>query len=368
MAPTSSKSRPSAGSGASRPPTASTWPKPSPPTPCGSSPGERRPGFRRPGRDWTARFPASFGFHLRLEELTVSVRGQFPGRHGRSARLFRPFESPGAAEADISVLLLDAPRRSPRCPWPCVRTCRASGRTRSALRISRSGRRCAGRLVRKQATGMLFLFGPGGPANASGLARNIAIGPCRGQPQPAGELHLRALHGAPRGPGLAAGPCRGVALPLDRGGAGLALCGFAGMGKSTLALHLAARGLDFLSNDRVLIEPASPGRGPVLHGIPKHPRLNPGTALGNPELAPFLSPRSAPVAARGLRESSAPGLVRHRGQVRRHHRRVLQRPQHRRGRAGALPPVRAPGRLGRAQLEARRRPHGGAAGGVRRTA
>jgi len=88
--------------------------------------------------------------------------------------------------------------------------------------------------------------------------------------------------------GWALGHASGVAQP-GAGGKGLALCGFSGMGKSTLALHLVARGLNFVSNDRVLVEPGAAGAGAMLHGIPKHPRLNPGTALGNPELAPLLT-------------------------------------------------------------------------------
>ncbi len=88
--------------------------------------------------------------------------------------------------------------------------------------------------------------------------------------------------------GWALGHAAGVVDPAsDRA---LALCGFCGMGKSTLALHLVARGCDFLSNDRVLVQPADePGGAAVLHGIPKQPHLNPGTALGNAELAPLLA-------------------------------------------------------------------------------
>jgi HprK-related kinase B len=135
--------------------------------------------------------------------------------------------------------------------------------------------------VRKQATGMLFLFGGG---QRGGW--NIAVGPCgANRNQLVNFLCARYMERRVAA-GWALGHAAGVALP--GAGAGLALCGFAGMGKSTLALHLVARGLDFLSNDRVLLEPGAAGRA-VLHGIPKHPRLNPGTALGNPELAPLLS-------------------------------------------------------------------------------
>lgn len=67
----------------------------------------------------------------------------------------------------------------------------------------------------------------------------------------------------------------------------LAISGLSGGGKSTSVLRMmdleAAR---FVSNDRVLVRPGTPVR--VL-GIPKHPRINPGTILGNPRLQGMLS-------------------------------------------------------------------------------
>jgi len=152
-----------------------------------------------------------------------------------------------------------------------------------------------GRLVRKQATGMLFLFGQAVQGDA-GLAPNIAVGPCaQNRNQLVNFLCARYMERRVAA-GWLLGHAAGVAQAPEIGGKALALCGFAGMGKSTLALHLVARGCDFLSNDRVLVEPR-PGFAPILHGIPKHPRLNPGTALGNPELAPHLA-RALPDALR----------------------------------------------------------------------
>ncbi|SNR89853.1 HprK-related kinase B [Humidesulfovibrio mexicanus] len=270
------------------------------------------PGFDALAGDWTARFPASFGFHLRLEELSVCVRGNSQAVMDDLRAYFAPFASPGAAEADISVLLLDAPAQEP--PVPLAVRPHLPGKRPDKERFADfpgADGAVLGRLVRKQATGMLFLFGPGGPASASGLARNIAIGPCAANRNQLVNFICARYMERRVAQGWLLGHAAGVALPLDRGGAGLALCGFAGMGKSTLALHLAARGLDFLSNDRVLIEPASPGHGPVLHGIPKHPRLNPGTALGNPELAPFLSralPRSLRAAYANLPPQALYGI------------------------------------------------------------
>lgn len=254
------------------------------------------PDFDSLAEDWAGRSPAPFGFHLRLEELTVCVRGNSQAVMDDLRAYFAPFALPCAAKPDISVLLLDAPAQEP--PVPLAVRPHLPGKRPDKERFADfpgPDGAVLGRLVRKQATGMLFLFGPGGAANASGLARNIALGPCAANRNQLVNFICARYMERRVAQGWLLGHAAGVALPQDQGGAGLALCGFAGMGKSTLALHLAARGLDFLSNDRVLIEPARPGRPALLHGIPKHPRLNPGTALGNPELAPFLAralPRS----------------------------------------------------------------------------
>jgi HprK-related kinase B len=63
---------------------------------------------------------------------------------------------------------------------------------------------------------------------------------------------------------------------------GLAIAGFAGMGKSTLALNLVGRGMKFLSNDRIMVK--SSENGVTMYGIPKLPRINPGTILASPIL------------------------------------------------------------------------------------
>lgn len=79
--------------------------------------------------------------------------------------------------------------------------------------------------------------------------------------------------------------CHAAGVTLE--GRGLGLAGFSGAGKSTLALHLMSAGWSFTSNDRLLV---GPGEDAVeMKGIPKHPRINPGTALANPDLAGIVS-------------------------------------------------------------------------------
>ena len=71
-------------------------------------------------------------------------------------------------------------------------------------------------------------------------------------------------------------------------GRGLALASLSGGGKSTLALRLIGEGMDFASNDRVMI--ARDGAGHAMWGVPKHPRINPGTILNDPKLTGILTP------------------------------------------------------------------------------
>lgn len=221
---------------------------------------------------------------LRLEELTLRVRSNSGPLIDDLRGYFAPFALAAGGPADLDFLFLDGPVEA--SPLELVPRPHLPGKKPNKEHFAdlpgRNGGQ-GGRIVRKQATGMLFVFGHGPDGG-----RNIALGPCaRNRNQLVNFLCARYMERRVAA-GWVLGHASGVARPVCAGGQGLALCGFAGMGKSTLALHLVARGLDFVSNDRVLAEPAAQG-APLLHGIPKHPRLNPGTALGNPELAPLLS-------------------------------------------------------------------------------
>lgn len=140
-----------------------------------------------------------------------------------------------------------------------------------------------GRVIRKQKTGMVFLLG-------SGL--QIAVGPCEENTNQVinfinnrylewrlrkGDLLFHAAAVADVDPSVA-GP---DGLPP-----GLAVAGFSGMGKSTLALHMMSRGLGFISNDR--LSARCDDAGHVMHGVPKLPRVNPGTIMNNTNLKSIL--------------------------------------------------------------------------------
>ncbi|WP_243362284.1 HprK-related kinase B [Fundidesulfovibrio terrae] len=127
-----------------------------------------------------------------------------------------------------------------------------------------------GRVVRKRLTGMLFLFGQG---------CNLALGPCLDNPnQVVNFINNRFIEHK-----LNQGCLLGHAAAVAWDGEGLALAGFSGMGKSTLALHMMNLGLDFVSNDRVMLGRDSGGL--TMYGVAKMPRVNPGTVLHNTSLA-----------------------------------------------------------------------------------
>ncbi|MFP4071206.1 MAG: HprK-related kinase B [Desulfovibrionales bacterium] len=132
-----------------------------------------------------------------------------------------------------------------------------------------------GRIVRKKLTGMVFVFGGGD---------NLAIGPCTANPnQVVNFVNNRFIEWR-----LNRGGLLGHAAGITHRGVGLALAGFSGMGKSTLALKLMSRGTTFVSNDRLIVTQGL--GGPRMIGVAKHPRINPGTALNNPDLACVIDP------------------------------------------------------------------------------
>jgi HprK-related kinase B len=132
-----------------------------------------------------------------------------------------------------------------------------------------------GRVVRKRLTGMHFLFGQG---------ENVAVGPClENANQVINFVNNRFIEWK-----LNRGGFLGHAAGVRWGERGISLAGFSGAGKSTLALHLMSRGTTFISNDRVMVE--ADGDGLTMYGVAKQPRINPGTALNNPDLSRIVEP------------------------------------------------------------------------------
>ena len=78
------------------------------------------------------------------------------------------------------------------------------------------------------------------------------------------------------------------AAGISRAGRGVAIAGNSGSGKSTAALRLVDQGFDFVSNDRVFLTRS--GEDAAMSGVPKWPRVNPGTLLAIENLTPLMSP------------------------------------------------------------------------------
>ncbi|MBF0480397.1 MAG: HprK-related kinase B [Desulfovibrionaceae bacterium] len=129
------------------------------------------------------------------------------------------------------------------------------------------------RVVHKVRTGMVFAFGGG---------ENYALGPClANDPQVVNFINNRHIELV-----LKQGALLFHAAAVARKGKGLALVGFSGAGKSTLALQILTRGMDFVSNDRLMV---SRRQGELrMAGVAKMPRVNPGTVLNNPSLKPVM--------------------------------------------------------------------------------
>ncbi len=133
-----------------------------------------------------------------------------------------------------------------------------------------------GRLVQKVRTGMVFILS----AHA-----NIAAGPClQNDNQVINFINaVYMTHLQQKGALI----CHASGLALNAQGLGIA--GFSGGGKSTLMLHmLGEEGIQFLTNDRLFV--GQDVDGVLATGIPKLPRINPGTILNNEKLNTMLSP------------------------------------------------------------------------------
>jgi HprK-related kinase B len=131
------------------------------------------------------------------------------------------------------------------------------------------------RLVRKVRTGMVFYQSD---------ALRIAAGPClQNDNQVINFINSQYMNWLLQRGWLI---CHAAGLVYNKHG--MAIAGFSGGGKSTLMLHLLENPeIRYLSNDRLFVK--SSNHMLEMVGIPKLPRVNPGTIVHNPSLEALIS-------------------------------------------------------------------------------
>lgn len=215
-------------------------------------------------------FPLSEQLVLAFDDCRIEVRTNSPALTKNLREYFSDFIS-SASDRDMLITAHEAP--PPELPLSFTTKEPDPGKNKIKEEFVDLD---DGRVVRKRLTGMVFIFGG---------EDNLAVGPCLANAnQVINFINNRFISWK-----LRQGCLLGYAAGVSLHGRGLALAGFSGMGKSTLALHLMSRGTDFISNDRVLIREDDPGL--FMYGVAKLPRINPGTALNNPDLAGVIPPQ-----------------------------------------------------------------------------
>ncbi|MCB2231169.1 HprK-related kinase B [bacterium] len=213
-------------------------------------------------------FAPSHELALRFGSHAISVKTNSSALRQRLSDYFQQFHGDASVPPEIEIVALEG--SVPKIGEEFTIKTPDPGKTK----IKEEFLDCAdGRIVRKRLTGMMLLFGNG---------INVAVGPCEANDnQVVNFINNRYIEHL-----LLKGCLLGHAAGVVYDGCGLALAGFSGMGKSTLALHLMSRDLCFVSNDRLLV--CSNTDAPLMHGVPKQPRINPGTAMHNPDLRQIL--------------------------------------------------------------------------------
>jgi HprK-related kinase B len=222
-------------------------------------------------RRFREEYPPEHALRLDLGGCRVELRTNSEQLHDDLRAYFSPFLDASPAKGGRTDILITA-HQSPEWHLPVCYVDKEPEPGKSKVKEQYLDLR-DGRVVRKKLTGMLFVFGAGD---------NLAIGPCTANPnQVVNFVNNRFIEWR-----LNRGGLLGHAAGITHRGRGLALAGFSGLGKSTLALQLMSRGTTFVSNDRLIVEQTQDG--PRMVGVAKHPRINPGTALSNPDLACVL--------------------------------------------------------------------------------
>lgn len=210
---------------------------------------------------------------LPLPECTIRIRSNHAPLIQQLANYFSDLPTTDS-EVDIEVVAIERPPIEGHFSFTdWVREPEKSGRKDSYLDLHPD----RARLLRKVRTGMLFL---------QSESQRIAAGPCvKNDNQVINFICSQYMTWLQQNGWLM---CHAAGLEIAGHGVGIA--GFSGGGKSTLMLNLLEHdAAHYLSNDRLFIRAEN---GAVrARGIPKLPRINPGTIVHNPRLQGLLSPQ-----------------------------------------------------------------------------
>ncbi len=206
---------------------------------------------------------------LNLGECRIRLRSNSKSLLNRLSKYFQHIlDKTGPANVEITAIEAPPPNLTLNFrDWP--REPGKSGRKDACLDIP------GGRLVQKVRTGMLFLQSENW---------KIACGPCLDNDnQVINFINSQYMNWLQHRNWLI---CHAAGISYF--GRGMALAGFSGGGKSTLMLKLLDHEkVHYLTNDRLFIRKNQTGIVQSA-GIPKLPRINPGTIINNPKLAELI--------------------------------------------------------------------------------
>lgn len=202
--------------------------------------------------------------YLGLEECIIRVRSNSPALIDKLAGYFSHFVIDSSAET-MDVIAIEGDAQTLGFEFTDWK--REPGKT---------GRKDAyveladGRLVQKVRTGMLFL---------QSKKHRIAVGPCLENDNQIINFICSQYMTWLQNRGWLICHASGLVY----GEQCLGIAGFSGGGKSTLMLHLLDdKSVSYVTNDRLFVRPESDQI--LARGIPKMPRINPGTIVHNPKL------------------------------------------------------------------------------------
>ncbi|MFT2112198.1 HprK-related kinase B [Marinomonas sp. 2405UD68-3] len=216
-------------------------------------------------------------FELALSDCHVTVYSNTTALVAELKDYFRSYpqdteSSSEAANKGLEIYLIERSEPAPVYPWAdWAREAGKSGRKDSYVDMHQ------GRLLHKVRTGMTFF-----QSNSS----KIALGPClKNINQIVNFINNQYMNYLQQ---QAYVICHAAAVSIN--GKGTAVAAFSGGGKSTLMLKLMDHAdAKFISNDRLFLK--SDAGKVTARGVPKLPRINPGTILNNPKLLSIIDPK-----------------------------------------------------------------------------